>query len=90
MTVKTMVSTESTEVRPLVADPLVRDLSSSCKLVWVALDSNEAATQKAIVEETGLCSRTARTVLDRLIEEEIVQKEIHPGDARQSLYSLID
>jgi len=45
-------------------------------------------TQKDIVKETYLPTRTVRYALGRLKEEKILQERFYFQDARQSLYGL--
>ncbi|MFB6133130.1 MAG: MarR family transcriptional regulator [Halanaeroarchaeum sp.] len=66
----------------------VRDLPPSGKLVLKVLEYNGGLTQKEIVEKSRLSQRTVRDALDRLQEQEIVEKNIYIPDARQNLYTL--
>ena len=66
----------------------VRDLPPSGKLVLKVLEYNGGLTQKQIVEKSRLSQRTVRDALDRLQEQEIVEKNIYIPDARQNLYTL--
>jgi DNA-binding IclR family transcriptional regulator len=52
------------------------------------LESSGFLTQKDIVRQTYLPTRTVRYALNRLIEEKILQKRFYFQDARQSLYGL--
>lgn len=66
----------------------VRDLPPSGKLVLKVLEYNGGLTQKQIVEKSRLSQRTVRDALDRLQEQNIVEKNIYVPDARQNLYTL--
>jgi len=66
----------------------VRDLPPSGKLVLKVLEYNGGLTQKQIVEKSRLSQRTVRDALDRLQEQDIVEKNIYVPDARQNLYTL--
>ncbi|HPD75376.1 MAG TPA: helix-turn-helix domain-containing protein [Methanoregulaceae archaeon] len=52
------------------------------------LENGDQLTQKDIVRETLLPSRTVRYALGRLKEERILVKRHDFTDARQSLYTL--
>jgi DNA-binding MarR family transcriptional regulator len=66
----------------------VRELPPSAKLVFKVLEYNGGLTQKRIVEKSRLSQRTVRDALDRLLEADLVEKEVYIPDARQSLYRL--
>ncbi|WP_435097502.1 MarR family transcriptional regulator [Halarchaeum sp. P4] len=66
----------------------VQDLPPSAKLVLKVLEYNGGLTQKEIVEKSRLSQRTVRDALERLQENDIVQKDIYIPDARQNLYQL--
>ncbi|MFW5920048.1 MAG: MarR family transcriptional regulator [archaeon] len=70
------------------AEDSVRDLPPSGKLVLKVLEYNGGLTQKEIVEKSRLSQRTVRDALDRLQEQNIVEKNIYVPDARQNLYTL--
>lgn len=52
------------------------------------LESSGFLTQKDIVRQTYLPTRTVRYALTRLKEEKILQERFYFRDARQSLYGL--
>ncbi|ELY72143.1 ArsR family transcriptional regulator [Natrinema pellirubrum DSM 15624] len=64
--------------------------SPSAKLVYKVLESEEELTQKELVEETLLASRTVRYALKRLKKIGIVEEDIYFADARQSLYKITE
>ncbi|GGL30472.1 MarR family transcriptional regulator [Halarchaeum grantii] len=66
----------------------VQDLPPSAKLVLKVLEYNGGLTQKEIVEKSRLSQRTVRDALERLQENDIVEKDIYIPDARQNLYQL--
>lgn len=66
----------------------VHDLPPSAKLVLKVLEYNGGLTQKEIVEKSRLSQRTVRDALERLQENDVVQKDIYIPDARQNLYQL--
>lgn len=66
----------------------VADLPPSAKLVYTVLEYQGPLTQKQIVEESMLSSRTVRYALERLEEMRVVEEEIYFADARQNLYQL--
>jgi transcription initiation factor IIE alpha subunit len=63
-------------------------LPPSAKLVFKALEAKGQMTQKEIIRETILPSRTVRYALNRLKEEEILQERFYFIDSRQSLYEI--
>jgi transcription initiation factor IIE alpha subunit len=56
--------------------------------VYKVLESGEQFTQKDLIRETSLPSRTVRYALGRLKEEQILVERHYFTDARQSLYGL--
>ena len=56
---------------------------------YVLCISDETLTQKDLINETGLPSRTVRNALNRLDSAGVLADEHHPGDARQRRYWLI-
>jgi hypothetical protein len=52
------------------------------------LESSGFLTQKDIVRQSYLPARTVRYALNRLKEENVLQKRFYFQDARQSLYGL--
>jgi transcription initiation factor IIE alpha subunit len=63
-------------------------LPPSAKLVYKVLESNGLLTQKDLIRETALPSRTVRYALNRLKEEKFLVERYYFMDARQSLYGL--
>lgn len=60
----------------------------SAKLVFKTLESKGQMTQKEIIRETILPSRTVRYALNRLKEEQILMERFYFIDSRQSLYEI--
>jgi transcription initiation factor IIE alpha subunit len=56
--------------------------------VYKVLETNGQLTQKDLIRETSLPSRTVRYALNRLKEEEFLIERYYFIDARQSLYGL--
>lgn len=90
MMMNSQPSTDPTDIRPLVSNPTVRDLRPSYKLIWLVLDRNGEATQKALIEATGLSTRTVRSALVRLEEDGLITERVYLQDARLNVYSVID
>jgi NAD+ kinase len=65
-----------------------QELPPSAKLVLKILEYQGELTQKAIIEETMLPSRTVRYALSLLISESLVEKRISLRDSRQGLYRV--
>lgn len=63
-------------------------LPPSAKLVFKTLEANGQMTQKDIIRETILPSRTVRYALNRLKEEKILLERFYFPDSRQSLYEI--
>ncbi|MDY9927870.1 helix-turn-helix domain-containing protein [Methanosarcina sp.] len=63
-------------------------LPPSAKLVFKTLEANGQMTQKDIIRETILPSRTVRYALNRLKEEKILMEKFYFLDSRQSLYEI--
>lgn len=63
-------------------------LPPSAKLVFKTLEANGQMTQKDIIRETILPSRTVRYALNRLKEEKILMERFYFIDSRQSLYEI--
>jgi len=63
-------------------------LPPSAKLVFKALEAKGQMTQKEIIRETILPSRTVRYALGRLKEEKILMERFYFIDSRQSLYEI--
>lgn len=63
-------------------------LPPSAKLVFKTLETKGQMTQKEIIRETILPSRTVRYAINRLKEEEILLERFYFIDSRQSLYEI--
>lgn len=63
-------------------------LPPSVKLVYKVLETRGQLTQKDLVSETSLPSRTVRYALNRLKDENVLVERHYLIDARQSLYCL--
>jgi len=63
-------------------------LPPSAKLVFKVLEANGQMTQKDIIRETVLPSRTVRYALSRLKDEQILMERFNFSDSRQSLYEI--
>ncbi|MEE6210604.1 helix-turn-helix domain-containing protein [Salarchaeum sp. III] len=72
----------------MTMDDVLSELPPSAKLVVKVLEYNGGMTQKEIVEKSRLSQRTVRDALDRLQENDLVEKDIYIPDARQNLYRL--
>jgi DNA-binding GntR family transcriptional regulator len=57
--------------------------------VYKVLENGDQLTQKDLIRETSLPSRTVRYALNRLREEQFLIERHYFVDARQSLYGLI-
>jgi transcription initiation factor IIE alpha subunit len=56
--------------------------------VFKTLEANGQMTQKDLIRETILPSRTVRYALNRLKEEKILMERFYFLDSRQSLYEI--
>ena len=63
-------------------------LPPSAKLVLKVLEYNEELTQKELVQETLLPSRTVRYALSRLENARLVEVRFSTLDARKRIYSI--
>ncbi len=63
-------------------------LPPSVKLVYKVLETSGQMTQKDLIRETSLPSRTVRYALGRLKDEKVLIERHYFTDARQSLYGL--
>jgi transcription initiation factor IIE alpha subunit len=68
--------------------PGIEALPPSAKLVYKVLQASDQLTQKDLVSETFLPSRTVRYALTRLKDRDLVIERLSHKDARQSLYAL--
>ncbi len=71
-----------------VEDEKTSELPPSAKLVLKVLEYQGSMTQKRIIEETNLPSRTVRYALSLLVADALVRKQISLRDSRQALYSI--
>ncbi len=67
---------------------LAQDLPPSAKLVLKVLEYQGRLTQKEIIEETLLPSRTVRYAISLLISEGLINKHVSLRDSRQGIYSV--
>jgi len=63
-------------------------LSPATKLVFKVLELNGWMTQKEIVKETYLPSRTVKYAIRNLREKEIIQDRSNPDDLRSKYYGF--
>ncbi len=63
-------------------------LPPSAKLVYKVLETSGQLTQKDLIRETSLPSRTVRYAIQRLRDEQVLIERHYFTDARQSLYGL--
>ena len=66
----------------------LRHLPPSAKLVYKVLETGGLLTQKDLIRETSLPSRTVRYAINRLKDEQFLIERHYFIDARQSLYGL--
>jgi transcription initiation factor IIE alpha subunit len=66
----------------------IDSFSPSMKLVLNILENHGPLTQKEIAKETHLPSRTVRYALNRLKDEDVLEKREYFQDARQCLYQI--
>ena len=60
----------------------------SVKFVFKILEFKGLMTQKELIEQTYLPSRTVRYALNRLKKEGIIEERLYIKDGRQCLYGL--
>lgn len=63
-------------------------LPPSCKLVVVTLSYEGELTRYNLIKKTYLPKTTVRYALDRLLEEGMIERGHHAGDARERTYYL--
>lgn len=68
----------------------VRELSPSCKLVYLALQEDGPLTQHAIATWTSLPQRTVRYGIDQLQDAGVVDHWTSLRDNRRLVYDLAD
>ncbi|AGB48866.1 hypothetical protein Metho_0605 [Methanomethylovorans hollandica DSM 15978] len=66
----------------------LESLPPSAKLVFKILEANGRMTQKDIIRETILPSRTVRYAINRLKDEHILMERFNFIDSRQSFYEI--
>ncbi|TFG31289.1 sugar kinase [Candidatus Thorarchaeota archaeon] len=71
-----------------MSDDVAQDLPPSAKLVLKVLEYQGQLSQKEIIEETMLPSRTVRYALSLLMSEGVVIKRLSLRDSRQGLYQV--
>ena len=71
-----------------MSEDLAHDLPPSAKLVLKVLEYQGQLSQKEIIEETMLPSRTVRYALSLLMSEGVVMKRLSLRDSRQGLYQV--
>jgi len=69
---------------------LSKDAPPSAKFIFKLLIYEGGLTQKEIIAETNLPSRTVRHALDYLLENGIIGKKTTLKDTRQAIYSIIE
>lgn len=60
------------------------------KLVYLKLKYEGPLTQKELIDETELASRTVRSALSELVEANFVSEELYLPDLRQRKYVVTD
>ena len=71
-------------------EPQLGDFPPSAKLVYLTLEYEGSLTQKELVHETELASRTVRSALSTLTDAGYVSEELYLEDLRQRKYVVID
>jgi len=66
----------------------MENLPPSLKFVFKVLELKGMLTQKEIIEETYLPSRTVRYALNRLKKEGFIEERLYFKDGRQCLYAV--
>ena len=67
----------------------IEELPPSAKLVLKVLEYIEELTQRELIEETLLPSRTVRYALARLEKARLIEVRFATSDARIRIYSII-
>ena len=70
------------------SEDLAQELPPSAKLVLKVLEYQGQLSQKEIIEETKLPSRTVRYALSLLMSEGLVMKRLSLRDSRQGIYQV--
>lgn len=78
----------TTQRPPPETEPTIEQLPPSAKLVYKTLEYEGALTQKDLVEQTRLPTRTVRDAIRTLEDHEYVDERLYTSDARQRLYVL--
>lgn len=81
------IYTETVEVQEAFSNK-IENLPPSVKFVFKVLEFRGSLTQKEIIEETYLPSRTVRYALNRLMKRGIIEKRVNFKDGRQCLYAV--
>ena len=71
-------------------EPHLGDFPPSAKLVYMTLQYEGPLTQKEVVEQTELASRTVRNALSSLQEAGFVREELYHQDLRQRQYLVAE
>ena len=71
-------------------EPDLGDFPPSAKLVYFTLEYEGPLTQKELVNETELASRTVRSALSTLTDAGYVSEELYLADLRQRKYVIPD
>ena len=66
----------------------IKELPPSAKVIYKILSYEEALTQKEIINETYLPSRTVRHALNILLKKKLISKSINLSDIRQAIYKI--
>lgn len=71
-------------------EPRLGDFPPSVKLVYLKLKYEGPLTQKELIDETELASRTVRSALSDLVDADFVSEELYLPDLRQRKYVVTD
>ena len=77
---------QSTPAQAKKEEPRLGNFPPSVKLVYLTLTYEGPLTQKELVEQTELASRTVRSALSDLVEAGFVSEELYLQDLRQRKY----
>lgn len=80
----------SAGVQTAEEEPQLGDFPPSAKLVYMTLQYEGPLTQKELVEQTELASRTVRNALTTLEEAGFVDEELYHEDLRQRHYLVAE
>ena len=71
-------------------EPRLGNFPPSVKLVYLTLTYEGPLTQKELVEQTELASRTVRSALSDLVDAGFVSEELYLQDLRQRKYVALE